>query len=53
VFDAESYPSPYFSGVESSPHRSQRGRKPLRDFTMRLMVTSKQLHSLMAVIGEN
>ena len=28
-------------------------RKPLRDFTMRSMVTLKQLKSLMAVTGEN
>ena len=30
-----------------------RGRKPLRDFNMRPMVTLKQSQSLMAVIGEN
>ena len=28
-------------------------KKPLRDFTMRPIVTLKQLQSLMAVIGEN
>jgi hypothetical protein len=31
----------------------RRGRKPLRDFTRRPMMTLKQLQSLMAVIGEN
>ena len=31
----------------------RRGKIQLRDFTMRPMVTLKQLHSLMAVIGEN
>ena len=31
----------------------QRGRKLLRVFTMRTMVTLKQLQSLLAVMGEN
>ena len=31
----------------------QERMKPLRDFTMRPMVSLKQLQSLMAVIGEN
>jgi hypothetical protein len=41
-------------GVSIHPVYSfRRGRKPLRDFTMKPMVTIKQSRSLMAVIGEH